>query len=257
MAQILTEIIDRVGVITLNRADALNCFDRNMALTLQAALDNYEAEDTVRCIYLTANGMGFSAGQDIKYLMSPEAVEFSRIVEEHYNPIIQAINEMSKVVVCGVNGVAAGAGANIALACDITVATESAKFIQAFSKIGLIPDSGGTYFLPRLIGLQRAKAITMLGDLIRAEEAAQMGMIYKCFPDNEFKEKAFAIATKLSQMPLQALKDTKKLMNASLNNNLIQQLHLEAKTQTKLSETDDYKEGINAFIEKRKPKYQG
>ena len=257
MPTVQTEIKNHVGVITLNRPETFNSFDREMALSLQAALDLYENDESVRCVYLTAKGKAFSAGQDLKYLLSPEAVEFSRLVQEHYNPIVNGIFEMSKIVVCGVNGVAAGAGANIALTCDVTVAKESASFIQAFSKIGLIPDSGGTYTLSRLIGFQRAKAIALMGDKIGAVEAERMGMIYKYFADDVFEDEAFRIAEKLSEMPTLALEQTKRLYKESLSNTFQEQISLEAKVQTQLAETEDFKEGINAFVEKRKPTYKG
>ncbi len=257
MPTVQTEVRNNVGVITLNRPATFNSFDRDMALGLQAALDNHENNKSVRCIYLTAKGKAFSAGQDIKYLLSPEAVHFSRLVKEHYNPIVKGIFEMSKIVVCGVNGVAAGAGANIALSCDITVARESASFIQAFSKIGLIPDSGGTYMLSRLIGFQRAKAYALMGDKISANEAERVGMIYKSFADDIFEEEAFNIAEKLSKMPTLALEQTKKLYRESLNNTFQEQIELEANVQTQLAESEDYKEGIQAFVEKRKPSYKG
>jgi len=257
MSSITTEIINNVGVITLNRPNAYNSFDREMALSLQSALDTYEQSSTVKSIYLTGNGKAFSAGQDIKYLLDPDSVALERIVAEHYNPIVQKIYDMSTIVVCGVNGVAAGAGANIALICDITVAAESASFIQAFSKIGLIPDSGGTYTMPRLVGFQKALALALLGDKVSAHEAERMGMLYKVFPDEKFYASGLAIATKLAQMPTIALSETKRLFNASLNNTFKEQLALEGKSQTHCGSTEDYAEGIKAFVEKRKPQYQG
>jgi 2-(1,2-epoxy-1,2-dihydrophenyl)acetyl-CoA isomerase len=178
-------------------------------------------------------------------------------LEEHYNPIIQKIRTIEKPIIAAVNGVAAGAGANIALACDIVVATENASFIQAFSKIGLIPDSAGTFFLPRLIGLQRATALMMLGDKVTAEEAKLIGMVYKIFPLGFFEEEVKNLAITLAQMPTKALGLTKRLLNQSMNNNLEQQLALESDLQIEASSSNDYKEGVAAFIEKRKPEFKG
>lgn len=257
MKSITTEIINHVGVITLNRPDSYNSFDREMALSLQTALDTFEQSSEVKAIYLTGNGKAFSAGQDIKYLLAPDSVALDRIVAEHYNPIVQKISDLSTIVVCGVNGVAAGAGANIALVCDIVVAAESASFIQAFSKIGLIPDSGGTYTLPRLVGFQKALALALLGDKVSANDAERMGMLYKVFSDSELYDSGLAIATKLAQMPTIALAETKRLFKASLNNTFEEQLALEGKSQTHCGATEDYAEGINAFVEKRKPQYKG
>ena len=179
------------------------------------------------------------------------------LFQKHYNPIITRIYNLPKPVVCAVNGVAAGAGANLALICDVTLATESASFIQAFSKIGLIPDSGGTYALPRLVGFQKAIALCMLGDKVGAAEAERMGMIYKWFPDDTFADSSFSIAKKLSKMPTKGLAYTKELFNRALTNGMEEQLALEAVYQTMAGNTADYKEGIAAFVEKRKPEFKG
>src|SRR5678816_709236 len=189
MSSILFEIKDAIGIITLNRPDKLNAFNREMALLLQEKLDECKS-DAVRCVYITGAGKGFSAGQDLAEVTEPDARGFDRILSEHYNPIVQRIRQLEKPVVAAVNGVAAGAGANIALCCDIVVAARSASFIQAFSKIGLIPDCGGTSILPRLIGWQKASALMMLGEKVPAEDAERMGMIYKFFPDETFAENA-------------------------------------------------------------------
>jgi 2-(1,2-epoxy-1,2-dihydrophenyl)acetyl-CoA isomerase len=178
-------------------------------------------------------------------------------LEESYNPIIKQIYEIEKPVVAGVNGVAAGAGANIALACDIVVASEKASFVQAFSKIGLIPDSGGTYFLPRLIGLQKASALMMLGDKLTAEEAEKLGMIYKVYKEDEFEANLKTLSSKLAEMPTRGLALTKKALHQAMNNNFYRQLNVEKEFQIEAGKTNDYKEGVSAFLEKRKPNFIG
>jgi len=257
MSNINFKIEKNVGIITLNRPDKYNSFVREMAFDLQARLDECEANNEVRAIYLTGEGKAFCAGQDLAEAIDPKRVNLNKIVEEHYNPIIERLRKIEKPIVCGVNGVAAGAGANLALACDITIAAKSATFIQAFSKIGLIPDSGGTYFLPRLIGMQKATALMFLGDKIMAEEAEKMGMIYKAVADKELQEVALGTAQKLAKMPTKGIGLTKKLLNQSYNNTLTEQLALENVIQTEAGQTYDYKEGVNAFLAKRKPIFKG
>jgi len=258
MESILLKIENSVAWITLNRPDVFNSFNREMALLLQDILDNCDNDTNVRAIVITGNGKAFCAGQDLKEVTDPELNPgFRKILEEHYNPIIKKIRSIEKPIIAAVNGVAAGAGANIALACDIVVATELASFIQAFSKIGLVPDSAGTFFLPRIIGLQRATALMMLGDKITAEEAKQIGMVYKIFPSGFFDEEVQNLATTLAQMPTKALGLTKRLLNQSLTNNLQQQLALESDLQIEASSSNDYKEGVTAFVEKRKPEFKG
>ncbi|MBL4594783.1 MAG: 2-(1,2-epoxy-1,2-dihydrophenyl)acetyl-CoA isomerase [Flavobacteriales bacterium] len=257
MSNIKFNIENGVGKITLNRPDKYNSFVRQMAFDLQARLDECEVNSEVRAIYITGEGKAFCAGQDLAEAIDPQQTELNKIVEEHYNPIIERLRNIEKPIVCGVNGVAAGAGANLALACDITIAGSSVAFIQAFSKIGLIPDSGGTYYLPRLIGMQKSAALMFLGDKVMAEEAEKMGMIYKAVADEELQEVALGIAQKLAKMPTKGIGLTKRLLNESFNNTLTQQLALENEIQTEAGQTYDYKEGVNAFLEKRKPEFKG
>lgn len=257
MASVLFEIKNNVGVITLNRPEKFNSFNREMALLLQDILDKCGADASVRCVLLTAEGKAFSAGQDLAELTGENAIGLEKILPEHYNPIIRKIRSLKKPVVCAVNGVAAGAGANIALCCDIVVAASSASFIQAFSKIGLIPDSGGTYFLPRLIGFQKASALMMTGDKVSAAEAEKMGMLYKVFEDAQFAEESFALANMLSLMPTQGLAFTKMALNGSMQRSMEEQLQEEDTLQRKAGSTADYAEGVAAFLEKRKPVFTG
>jgi 2-(1,2-epoxy-1,2-dihydrophenyl)acetyl-CoA isomerase len=225
---------------------------------MQDTLDICSNDNNIRAMVITGNGKAFCAGQDIGEITNPELNPgFRKILDDHYNPIIKKIRSIEKPIIGAINGVAAGAGANIALACDIVLASENASFIQAFSKIGLIPDSAGTFFLPRLIGIQKATALMMLGDKVTAIEAENLGMIYKCFSSETFDDEVLKIATTLANMPTKALGLTKRLMNNSLTNNLDQQLQLESDMQIEASETNDYKEGVTAFVEKRKPIFKG
>ena len=252
------KIENKVAFITLNRPEVFNSFNREMALSLQSILDSCEADDSVRAIVLTGNGKAFCAGQDLKEVTDPDLNPgFKKILEEHYNPIITRLRAIKKPIIGAVNGVAAGAGANIALACDIVVAHNKVSFIQAFSLIGLVPDSAGTYFLPRLIGFQKALALAMLGDKISAEDAEKMGMIYKSVPLEEFEETISKLALKLANMPTKALGLIKELFNRSMINTLDQQLALESKLQIEAAQSEDYREGVAAFIEKRKPNFKG
>ena len=255
---ILLTIENKVARITLNRPEVFNSFNREMALSLQGILDDCDSNPDVRAIVLTGNGKAFCAGQDLKEVTDPALNPgFKKILEEHYNPIITRIRLIKKPIIGAVNGVAAGAGANIALACDIVVAHEKVSFIQAFSLIGLVPDSAGTYFLPRLIGFQKAQALAMLGDKISAEEAERMGMIYKSVPLETFDETINQLANKVSNMPTKALGLIKELFNQSMTNSLEVQLALESKLQIEAASSNDYAEGVAAFIEKRKPNFKG
>src|SRR5215216_6607711 len=220
MSSILFEVKESIAVITFNRPDKYNAFNREMALEFQEKLDECKTNKTIRAVYITGEGKAFSSGQDLEEVSDPNnGVDVTVILKEHFNPIIKKIRRLEKPILAAVNGVAAGAGANIALCCDIVVAAQSASFIQAFSKLGLIPDSGGTYFLPRLIGLQKASALFMLGDKVSAEEAERIGMIYKVFADDVFQQEALKIVSTLAQMPTKALAFTKQALNTSLINN--------------------------------------
>lgn len=257
MSLIITEQKDNVLIITLNRPDKFNSFNRDMALQLQTALDEAEKNKTIRCIVLTGNGKAFCAGQDLSEAIDPNGPGIEKIVAEHYNPIILKIRAIEKPIIAAVNGVAAGAGANIALACDIVYAAESSSFIQAFSKIGLIPDSGGTFTLPRLVGLNLASALMITGDKLSAKDAQNFGMVYKVFADAELAEQTLASAKNIANMPTKAIGLTKQLLNQSYNNTLQQQLHSEKQLQVESANSFDYKEGVQAFLEKRKPEFKG
>lgn len=257
MSFILSEQKQNVLVLTLNRPDKFNSFNREMALQLIAELDRAAADSSIRAILLTGNGKAFCAGQDLSEAIDPNGPGIKRIVEEHYNPIILKIRNIEKPVICAVNGVAAGAGANIALACDVVYVGQSASFIQAFSKIGLIPDSGGTFTLPRLVGLNLASALMITGDKFSAADAVQFGMAYKLFDDSELQEKALLSAHSISAMPTKAIGLTKRLLNRSYSNTLEQQLALEMDIQVESANSHDYNEGVKAFLEKRKPEFKG
>ena len=257
MSSVLFEIKNSIAFVTLNRPEKFNAFNREMALRLQAHLDECASVPDIRCVYITGAGKAFCAGQDISELVGENKIEIAQILSEHYNPIVKKIRNLPKPVVCAVNGVAAGAGANIALCCDVVAATATASFIQAFSKIGLIPDSGGTFTLPRLIGWQKASALMMTGDKVTATDAEKMGMIYKVFADESFEAESKKIATTLSQMPTKGLAFTKHALNNSFTNSWEEQLLLEDKYQQKAAATLDYNEGINAFLEKRIPNFKG
>jgi len=257
MSSIDFNITNGVGVIKLNRPKVFNSFNQEMAFLMHKTLDDCESNKEVRAIYIIGEGKAFCAGQDLQEVTDPNGPELSSIVSDHYNPIIERIRHIEKPIVAAVNGVAAGAGANIALSCDVVVASENASFIQAFSKIGLIPDSAGTFFLPRLIGFQKASALMMLGDKVSAVEAEQMNMIYKVFSAETFEEESMKLALKLAKMPTYGIGLTKRALNQSMTNNLKEQLAVEGELQTLAGNSYDYNEGVAAFLEKRKPEFKG
>ncbi|MCW9706146.1 enoyl-CoA hydratase-related protein [Fodinibius salsisoli] len=249
---------DAVLHIELNRPDKLNSFIEPMAKQLQEEFDEAASNNNVRCVLLTGNGKAFCAGQDLPEVVDKgDDYELGNTVRSSYNPIIKAIRNLEKPVVCAVNGTAAGAGANLAFACDIVLASREAFFIQSFSKIGLIPDSGGTFLLPRLVGLQRANALYLLDEKVTAEKAEEIGLIYKAVDPEDLLDKAHDICQKLSSMPTKGFGLYKKAINQSLTNNLEEQLELEAELQTEAGDTHDYQEGVQAFLEKRKPTFEG
>ena len=254
---LINETIGGVLKISINRPKVFNSFNTELAHELQEALDIAKNDDSIRAVLITGVGRAFSTGQDIAELVDPNGPDLSTILSDNFNPIVIKIRELNKPVIAAVNGVAAGAGANIALACDIVLSGESVQFIQIFSKIGLIPDAGGTHILPRLIGWQKASAIMMLGEPITSIEAERMGMIYKVYKDEELGEASMKMATKLSEMPTFALSNIKKALNKSFTNTFSQQLLVEEELQIASAKTNDFKEGISAFVEKRKAKFVG
>ena len=257
MNYIQTEKKGNVLSVKLNRPDKFNSFNRDMALQLIQVLDEAEKDASVRAIVLTGEGKAFCAGQDLAEALDPNGPGIKRIVEEHYNPIILRIRNIEKPFIAYVNGVAAGAGANIALACDIVCAAKSASFIQAFSKIGLIPDSGGTFTLPRLIGMQMASALMITGDKLSADEAKQFGLVYKVFEGETAWNEVMTFTENIAAMPTKAIGFTKRLLNQSYSNTLEQQLKAEGDVQVQSANTYDYNEGVKAFLEKRKPVFKG
>ncbi len=251
---LLAEARDGWVKLTLNRPNRLNAFNTELHVALASALDDAAADGTCRAVLLTGAGRGFCAGQD---LAAVGEADLGETVDRFYNPLIRRLRSLAKPVVCAVNGVAAGAGANLALACDIVLAARSAQFIQAFAKIGLIPDSGGTYFLPRLVGDARARALTFLGEPVKAEQAAAWGLIWKAVDDESLSGEAEALAASLATQPTFGLALTKDLLNLSSTRTLEAQLDAERDAQGRAGRTSDYREGVRAFTEKRPPVFSG
>lgn len=254
---ILTTQAGGVLTLTLNRPAAFNSFTQPMAAALQRALKEADDNPEVRCVVITGEGKAFCAGQDLKEVTAEDAPSFEEIVGGSYNTTVRLIRGLNKPVIAAVNGVAAGAGANIALACDLCVASDGARFIQAFSKIGLIPDSGGTWMLPRVVGLQRATALAYFGTPVGASEAVSMGMIHRSFPDAEFQAGVMEMAQTLANMPTRGLALTKQAFNRAFEQGFSEQLDTELELQGAASRTEDYREGVTAFLEKRHPNFQG
>jgi 2-(1,2-epoxy-1,2-dihydrophenyl)acetyl-CoA isomerase len=259
------QIENGIAVLTLNRPDRLNSFTQAMHREVRDALDTLQADKTVRVLVLTGAGRGFCAGQDLNdRAVKPGAaaadrpgVDLGESVEKFYAPLVTTLRTLPMPVICAVNGVAAGAGANLALACDIVLAAKSASFIEAFCKLGLIPDTGGTWVLPRLIGPARAMGLALLGDKLPAEKAEEWGLIWRCVPDDALMTEAMAMAEHFAKAPTKGLAFTKKAMLASWTNTLDEQLQLEAGMMRELGYSHDYREGVAAFIEKRQPHFKG
>lgn len=257
---LITDVQSGVLVITLNRPDVLNSFTRDMALAMQAALKRATDDPTIRAVLLTGSGRGFCAGQDLAEALPKEdgvMPDIGEIVETCFNPIIRAIRHLEKPVVCAVNGIAAGAGANLAFACDITIAAEEASFVESFAKLGLIPDTSGTFFVPRLVGVQRATGMFFFADKIPATRAKEWGLIWDVVPLSILHEVALTMATTLASQATRGFGLTKRAMNASFGNGLDAQLEVEAAAMREAGQTADYAEGVRAFMEKRKPEYRG
>lgn len=250
------KIEEGVAIITLNRPDKLNSFDNSMGANLHTALDHCMENADVRCVLLTGSGRGFCAGQDLEEAISGVG-DIEDHVENKYNPMVRKIRAIEKPVIAAVNGVAAGAGANLAFCCDIVLAAEGAKFIQSFINIGLVPDTGGTYLLPRLVGIHKASVMTMLGEKMTAQEAKDLGLVYKIFAQDELMNGAIELASRMAKMPTRGIGLTKRALNLSLSNTLDEQLAVERELQGIAGRTADNAEGINAFLEKRKPNFKG
>ena len=257
---ILFTIEQGVATLTLNRPAQLNSFNAQMHKEVREALKQLRQSPEARCLLITGNGRGFCAGQDLSDRnVAPGAAmpDLGESIEKIYNPLIRTLRDLPMPVVCAVNGVAAGAGANIALACDITLAARSASFIQAFCKIGLVPDSGGTWTLPRAVGMARAKALALLGDKLSAEQAEQWGMIWRCVDDESLQDEALKLARHLAAQPTYGLALIKRALNASASNSFDEQLDLERDLQRLAGRSEDYREGVAAFMAKRTPEFKG
>jgi len=257
---VIVEVNEGVMKITLNRPDVLNSFNAQMARELHAALDDAASGESVRAVILTGAGRAFCAGQDLSDVPPPgsgSAADLGGTVRATYNPVIRAIRALDLPVICAVNGVAAGAGANLALACDIVMAAENASFIQSFAKVGLVPDSGGTFFLPRIVGLARATAMMMTADRISAVRANEIGIVYRVCTPETLQQETMSLAIEMAAMPTRGLALTKRALNASMTNDLDAQLELEAELQGEAGRTSDFVEGVAAFLEKRKPVFTG
>jgi len=258
MQPVLVSLESGILRLTLNRPDTLNAFTVAMTQALAGAMERAEAESAVRCVLITGAGRGFCAGQDLSERdMNAKDIDLGGGLDSRYNPLIKRMRALEKPIVCAVNGVAAGAGANFALACDLVIAARSASFIQAFVKIGLVTDCGGSYFLPRLAGVQRAMALAMTGDRLSAEDAERWGIIWKCVDDAELKNESERISLSLASGPTRSLGLIKKAIYASAGNTLPAQLDLERDLQREVGKGGDYREGVSAFLEKRKPSFKG
>lgn len=254
------EIADGAARLTLNRPDRLNSFTVEMHQEVRDALDRIEADKTVRTLLITGAGRGFCAGQDLSdRAVAPgsDAVDLGESVEKRYNPLIRTLTSLPMPVICAVNGVAAGAGASIAFACDIVIAAKSAKFIMSFANIGLVPDSGGSWAMPRLVGQARALGMALTGDPVMAEQAADWGLIWKCVEDDQLAGDTNALIEKFAAAPTRGLAETKKLIRTALTRPLNEQLDMERDQMRALGQSDDYKEGVDAFMNKRKPNFIG
>lgn len=255
---ILFDVADHVATLTLNRPDKLNAFTAEMHAELKDALARVAAPDSgVRALLITGAGRGFCAGQDLAQRAGPVAPDLGDTIEKQFNPLIRALRGLELPVIGAVNGVAAGAGASLALACDITLAARSASFLQAFARIGLIPDSGSTFFLPRLVGEARARGLAMLAEKVSAEQAAGWGMIWKAVDDERLMPEATALARHLATQPTRGLALIKQALNRSSANDLDRQLDVERDLQRIAGKTEDYREGVTAFLEKRPARFKG
>jgi len=260
MSEILVQAADGVATVTLNRPDVLNSFTRPMARLLREALESFGTDDSIRAVVLTGAGRGFCAGQDLAEALPRDGAampDLGDIVRDSYNPVIRAIRKLEKPVICAVNGVAAGAGANLAFACDIVLAAANSSFVQSFAKIGVIPDSGGTFILPRIVGLHRATVMTMLAEKMTPEQARDWGLVYMVVEPEALMETAVGMARQLATQPTRALGLIKRGFNRSLGIDLDAQLDYEEELQREAGQSADYTEGVRAFLEKRKPVFQG